>query len=139
MKNMNETAVKPLLYDWSLSEKVWEELMTDDAAVKRGEDVCENPDTYGSCCIGILCAEIQHSLDVTDPYAYTNVYMMKADANYGTTPGGQNYDLLDDGPEVPMRCESFEAFKHAFEENFASYIARKHLEMAAEQPLADWN
>lgn len=136
---MKEAILKPMMYEWSLTEKVWEELMADDAAVKHGEDICENPDTYGTCYIGILCAEIQHSLDVTDPYAYTNIYMMKADANYGTTPSGFNYDLLDDGPEVPMQCKSFEMFKHAFEENFTSYIARKHLEEAAAQPLADWN
>lgn len=136
---MKETTLKLLAYSWNMTEEDWKGLMADDAAVKRGEDVCANPDIYGSCCVGILCAEILHSLDVTDSYAFSNVYMMEENAKYGRTLSGRNYDLLDDGPEVPMRCVSFEAFKRAFEVNFTSYIARKHLETAAEQPLADWN
>ena len=131
-----------LNFAWNMTEKNWQNLISDHklAAKDRGIKFSEDADVYGSCLVGNLCADIQHTLVSVDCYAFANVFALGVDDGYGETPAGIPYALLDGGPRVPMECESFEEFKKAFVSSFEEYIAgHKDASALAEAPLGCWD
>ena len=128
---------------WNMTESQWNNLVADHKLAKSGETnpkYSKDADVYGNCCIGALRADIQHTLDPEDCYAFANIFALGVDDGYGETPSGTPYALLDGGPEVPMRAKSFETFKAAFEEHFTEYIEknphRVHLSTVPVEPGA---
>lgn len=124
---------------WNMTEEDWKRLMLDNTK-KDNKDCKIDNHCYGQCFIGTLCSDILHTLDNTDWYAYANVFVLGVDDGYGTTKSGIPYTMLDDGPIVPMHCNSFEEFKTKFEESFKSYIQKTTCckEYAA-APAGNWD
>jgi len=124
---------------WNMSETQYKNLIADHNA-KGSDQFSIDADIYGQCRIGTLCADIQHSLDEDNWYAFANVYALGVDEGYGETESGIPYTLLNDGPAVPMDAKSFDEFKAQFERNFEEHIcASEYTKSLANQPLGNWD
>lgn len=110
---------------WNMTEDAWKELVNNH---KRKDDPNFNrsDNLYGSCEVNNLCAEILHTHDDTDWYAFVNVYALGVNDGYGKTEDGTPYALLDDGPRVPLEAVTFDEFKTLFEESFNEYLSKQN-------------
>ena len=124
-------------FTWKMTEQDYKRLLKDNA--KKSGAAAIRDDVYGQCMVGGLCADIQHTLDCSDWYAFANVFQLGKDTGYGTTDDGTPYDLVDDGPAVPLDAASFDEFKAEFEKNFAAFIEKKGLAEAANQTTPVWS
>lgn len=125
---------------WAMSRDQWVALQQDNSQKGAGVIDGVSAGCYGVCQVGALRAEIQHTLDENDWYAFCNVYALGVDDGYGNTEAGKPYALLDDAPRIPMELETFCEFKIQFEKHFEEYInkSEKAKTLAAE-PLGNWN
>ena len=125
---------------WDMDEENWENMMSDHFMTKAKVDrISDTAEIYGYCFVGSLRADILHTLDPDDCYAYSDVYALGIDDGYDVTYRGTPYSLLPSGPKVSTRCKSFEKFKESFEWYFRHFIKDdSDLLALAEMPLGDW-
>lgn len=124
---------------WKMEQADWERLISNHAK-KDDKNFSETNDLYGQCMVGHLCADIQHTLDHSAWYTYVNVFGLRIDEGYGETNSGIPYALLDDGPTVPISCNSLEEFKSEFEKIFEEYIEKnERAKQLAEMELGNWD
>ena len=122
---------------WHMTEENWKNFMNDKNM--KNKTSCDGG-FYGNCYVGYLCADILHTLDDSDWYAYSNMFGLGIDDGYGETlKGNIPYSLLDSYVEVPLNCNSFENFKKCFEKRFEKCInSNEELKELANMPLGDW-
>ena len=123
---------------WHMTERDWENFIHD-SNIENETDF--GGGFYGNCYVGYLCADVLHTLDQSDWYAYSNMFGLGIDDGYGETlKGNIPYSLLDSYVEVPVDCNSFEEFKKCFEKNFEECInLNEELKELADMPLGDWS
>lgn len=124
-------------FKWTMTERDWENFMHDNE-IENEESIGDG--FYGNCYVGNLCADIHHTLDYTDWYAYINLYGLGIDDGYGETPFFKiPYTLLDYDFKVPVDCDTFEEFKECFEKNFEECINSNDVcRELGNMPLAEW-
>ncbi len=121
---------------WDMTERDWENFMHDN---KIENKTALGDGFYGNCYVGYLCADIHHTLDETDWYAYVNIYGLGIDDRYGETPTGIPYALLDYDFKVPVDYDTFEEFKKCFEKNFEEcFNSNEELKKLADMPYVSW-
>jgi hypothetical protein len=125
-------------FKWEMEEKDWKKLVLDNRA-RHTKRKLDGNNVYGEVKVGYLNADIVHTMDKSDWYAFSNVFALGKDEGYGETESGVPYALLNGSPKVPIRCKSFDSFKRAFEKNFEEYINQNEetKELVA-KPIGKW-
>lgn len=130
--------MQKLNFIWEMTEKQWKQLKRDHSTGKTSK-LSNHAGFYGSCLIGSLKADIQHTLDKDDWYPFANIFAHGVDTGYATTANDIPYALLNDSPKVPIRSKSFQSFKKNFEKDFETYItADTSTLQLAKNNMPDW-
>lgn len=102
---------------WTMNENEWKRLKD----IQKSKKYDLN-DYFGSCYVGGICCDFQHTMDPGDWYAFVNLFYVKDNTTYGKLKDGTKYDLHYGSPVLPIKCETFESFKKRFEKLFEKYI-----------------
>lgn len=102
---------------WTMDRNEWKRLK--DTQKFKKYDV---NDYFGSCYIGGVCCDFQHTMDDSAWYAFANLFYTEEDSNYGKLKDGTKYELHYGSPMLPIRCMTFKTFKKRFEKIFEKYI-----------------
>ena len=102
---------------WTMDETEWKRLK-DTQRLKK----YDTNDYFGSCYVGGICCDFQHTMDDSFWYAFANLFYVEENSMYGKLKDGTRYDIYYGSPIVPIRCVTFKAFKKKFEKLFEDYI-----------------
>lgn len=118
---------------WRMTEADWKRLK--DTTKKRKYD---SNNVFGECYVGGVCCDFVHTMDVSDWYAFINLFFVNEDSAYGELDDGTKYDLYDDSPEIPIKCRTFASFKKNFEKKFERFINEHEELKSLENVNVNW-
>mgnify|MGYP004675052741 CR=1 FL=1 len=104
-------------FTWTMDETEWKRLK-DTQRLKK----YDTNDYFGSCYVGGICCDFQHTMDDSSWYAFVNLFYVEENSTYGKLEDGTRYDIHYGSPILPIRCVTFKTFKKKFEKLFEDYI-----------------
>lgn len=104
-------------FTWTMDETEWKRLK-DTQRLKK----YDTNDYFGSCYVGGICCDFQHTMDDSSWYAFVNLFYVEENSTYGKLEEGTRYDIHYGSPILPIRCVTFKTFKKKFEKLFEDYI-----------------
>ena len=104
-------------FTWTMNETEWKRLK-DTQRLKK----YDTNDYFGSCYVGGICCDFQHTMDNNSWYAFVNPFYVEENSTYGKLEDGTRYDIHYGSPVLPIKCGTFKTFKKKFEKLFEDYI-----------------